>query len=123
VRKDGDFFRIKSDRAALIGDICASLGGIVLERDAASHPRAVFGDRPVLRECSAGECLDPLWLVFENGRTLANGTSGITRLYAELARLANRMPCWMLRPGRAELTCELLRNLAERLREKNSGSR
>ncbi len=123
VRKDGDFFRIKSDRATFIGDVCTSLGGIVLERDAAPHLRPTFGNSPVLRACSPDECLDPLWLVFENGRTLANGTSGITRLYAELARLANRMPCWMLRPGRVELTCELLRNLAERLRKNNGGSR
>ncbi|MDP2895264.1 MAG: hypothetical protein Q8Q12_01745 [bacterium] len=122
VRRDGDFYRITSDRADLVEDICTSLGGIVFERDAVADLRPVFGNKPVLKPASPTECLNALWLVFQNGRRLVQGTSGVDKLYADLARLVNKIPCWILRPGSPGETRHLLRDLAEQLGENDRAS-
>jgi len=118
-RKVGEFWCIRSDNTEIVETICTSLGGIVIDRDLVKSPPPAFAKRPVLEPVSPSECLDAIWAVFENGRSLTNREGGAVKLYLKLARIVKTMPCFWLRPGPSSSTCELLRNLADKLNKRD----
>jgi len=119
VRRVGQFWRIRSDRVVVVEDICTSLGGIVIERGLVEDSPPAFGKTPLLEPISPFECLNVLWSVFQNGRSLTNGGGGTLGLYLQLAQIAKAIPCFSLRPGPPAPTCELLKKLAEKLAKRD----
>jgi len=96
-----------------------SLGGLVIERAPVEERPAVFGETPLLEPISPSECLNALWSVFENGGTLTGGEERAVEVYVELAKMVKAIPSFWLRPGPPGPTCELLKNLAEKLGKKS----
>ncbi|NQT82535.1 hypothetical protein HQ563_05905 [bacterium] len=119
ISRVGEFWRIESDHMEIAEEICVSLGGLVIERAPVEERPAVFGETPLLEPISPSECLNALWSVFENGGTLTGGEERAVEVYVELAKMVKAIPSFWLRPGPPGPTCELLKNLAEKLGKKS----
>lgn len=118
VSRVGEFWCIESDHMEIAEEICVSFGGLVIERAPVEERPAIFVEAPLLEPIPPSECLNALWSVFENGRTLTGGEERAVEVYVELAKIVKAIPSFWLTPGPPSPTVELLQNLAERLRKK-----